>query len=202
VPNVVGMTQPAASVTLSQVYLNVGTVSQVYSSTVPAGSVISQSVAAGTTLPYGSFVNLVVSIGASPTAPVPYVVGMTQADAQSTLISANLTVGTISQAYSGTVASGNVISQNPASGISVAMGSAVDLTVSIGPQPETVPNVVGMTQSAASVTLSQVYLNVGTVSQEYSSTVPAWLVISQSVEAGTTLPYGSYVNLVISLGPQ
>ena len=203
VPNVVGMTQSSASVTLSLVYLNVGTISQQYSSTVPAGFVISQSPAAGTTLSYGSSVNLVVSIGASPTAAVPYVVGMTQADAQSTLISANLTVGTITQAYSDTVPSGNVISQDPASGVSVPTGSAVDLTVSIGPQPqETVPDVVGLTQAAASVVLSQVYLNVGTVSQEYSSTVPAGFVISQSVAAGTTLPYGSYVNLVISLGQQ
>ena len=203
VPNVVGMTQSSASVTLSLVYLNVGTISQQYSSTVPAGFVISQSPAAGTTLSYGSSVNLVVSIGASPTAAVPYVVGMTQADAQSTLISANLTVGTITQAYSDTVPSGNVISQDPASGVSVPTGSAVDLTVSIGPQPqETVPDVVGLTQAAASVVLSQVYLNVGTVTQAYSSTVPAGFVISQSVAAGTTLPYGSYVNLVISLGQQ
>jgi len=68
------------------------------------------------------------------TVTVPNVVGKTQANASSALTSAGLTVGTITQAYSSTVASGNVISQSPASGTSVASGTAVNLTVSKGPR--------------------------------------------------------------------
>ena len=66
------------------------------------------------------------------TVTVPYVVGKTQAAASSALTSAGLNVGTITQAYSSTVASGNVISQSPVSGTSVASGTAVNLTVSKG----------------------------------------------------------------------
>ena len=66
------------------------------------------------------------------TVTVPNVVGKTQASASSALTSASLTVGTITQAYSSTVASGNVISQSPVSGTSVASGTAVNLTVSKG----------------------------------------------------------------------
>jgi hypothetical protein len=64
------------------------------------------------------------------TITVPNVVGKTQAAGSSALTSAGLTVGTITQAYSSTVASGNVISQSPVSGTSVASGSAVSLKVS------------------------------------------------------------------------
>ncbi|MBN1507439.1 MAG: pre-peptidase C-terminal domain-containing protein [Sedimentisphaerales bacterium] len=64
---------------------------------------------------------------------VPNVVSQTQSWAQSAITSAGLVVGTISQAYSSAVAAGRVISQNPLGGATVAVGSAVNLTVSKGP---------------------------------------------------------------------
>jgi len=66
---------------------------------------------------------------------VPTVVGQTQSTAQSMITSALLVVGTITQAYSDTVASGRVISQNPAGGSVANVGSAVNLTISKGPAP-------------------------------------------------------------------
>ena len=66
---------------------------------------------------------------------VPNVVNQTQSTAQSMLTSAGLAVGTISQAYSSTVAAGRVISQNPAAGSTAVVGAAVNLTVSLGPVP-------------------------------------------------------------------
>ncbi len=66
---------------------------------------------------------------------VPTVVGQTQSSAQSTLTSFGLVVGTITYAYSDTVASGRVISQNPAAGSTAEVGSAVNLTISQGPAP-------------------------------------------------------------------
>jgi len=66
---------------------------------------------------------------------VPNVVGQTQSTAQSTITSASLVVGTITQAYSDTVPSGRVISQSPVGGSTAVVGSAVDLTISQGPAP-------------------------------------------------------------------
>jgi len=66
---------------------------------------------------------------------VPTVIGQTQSAAQSTITSAGLVVGTISHAYSDTVASGRVISQNPVGGSTAVVGSVVNLTVSKGPAP-------------------------------------------------------------------
>jgi len=66
---------------------------------------------------------------------VPNVINQTQSAAQSTIASAGLVVGTISQAYSDTVAAGRVISQNPTGGSTAVVGSAVNLTISQGPAP-------------------------------------------------------------------
>ena len=67
---------------------------------------------------------------------VPNVVGMTQADAQAAIGTAQLVVGTVTEEYSDTVPGGNVISQDPAAGTSVPIGSAVNLVVSLGQQGE------------------------------------------------------------------
>ncbi|MBW2657211.1 MAG: tandem-95 repeat protein, partial [Deltaproteobacteria bacterium] len=68
---------------------------------------------------------------------VPNVASQAQADAESALIGANLTVGTISTANSNTVPAAHVISQNPVAGMTVLQGSVVDLVVSAGPEPQT-----------------------------------------------------------------
>ncbi len=66
---------------------------------------------------------------------VPTVVGQSEAAAQSTLASAGLVLGTVTQAYSPTVSVGRVISQTPLSGSTANVGSAVDVTISKGPAP-------------------------------------------------------------------
>ena len=63
-------------------------------------------------------------------ATVPDVVGQTQADASTAITAAGLTVGTITQVYSATVAPGRVVSQSLAAGATVGYGTAVNLTVS------------------------------------------------------------------------
>ena len=64
-----------------------------------------------------------------------------------------------------------------------------------------VPNVVGLTQSAAASALTAAQLKVGTVTTASSSTVPAGEVISESPVAGARVNLGSAVNLVVSTGP-
>ena len=77
--------------------------------------------------------NAIRACAPSSTVSVPNVAGLTQAAATTSLTGAGLAVGTVSTATSPTVPAGSVISQAPASGTIVAMGSAVNLTVSIGP---------------------------------------------------------------------
>src|ERR1700674_3560868 len=133
---------------------------------------------------------------------VPNVEGLTQDAATTAITAAKLTVGTVTQQTSNTVATGKVISQDPASGNSVAQGSSVNLVISSGPQMVTVPNVEGLTQEAATTAITAAKLTGGTVTQQSSNTVATGKVISQDPASGNSVAQGSRVNLVISLGPQ
>lgn len=70
---------------------------------------------------------------------VPGVLGMTQAEAQGALVSAGLSVGTVSTGYSDTVASGRVMGQNPGYNAAVSREYPVDIVVSSGPVPSPPP---------------------------------------------------------------
>jgi beta-lactam-binding protein with PASTA domain/sugar lactone lactonase YvrE len=193
VPNVVTLTQAAATAAITSAGLKVGTVTQQTSTTIPAGTVIRQTPAAGTPAPIGSSVNLIVSSGAK----VPNVVGSTQAAATTTINNAGLVVGTISQQASTTVAIGRVISESPLAGTLASAGSVVNIVVSSG---TTVPSVVGSTQAAATTAITSAGLKLGTLVQQTSTTIPAGNVISQTPAAGAAASGGSAVNLVVSSG--
>jgi beta-lactam-binding protein with PASTA domain len=180
--------------------LTVGTVTTANSPSVPAGNVISQNPAAGTDVAPGSPVDLVVSLGPALVV-VPGVTGRPQAVAETAILAAGLTVGTVTTANSPSVPAGNVISQNPAAGTNVAPGSPVDLVVSLGPAPVAVPGVTGQPQAVAEAAIVAAGLTVGTVTTTNSPTVPAGSVISQNPAAGTTVAPGTPVDLVVSLGP-
>src|SRR5271165_3386696 len=201
VPNVEGLTQDAATTAITAAKLTVGAVTQQTRNTVAAGNVIFQDPASGNSVAQGSQVNLVISSG-PPMVTVPKVEGLTQDAATTAITAAKLTGGTVTQQTSNTVATGNVISQDPASGNSVAQGSRVNLVISLGPQMVTVPNVEGLTQDAATTAITAAKLTVGTITQQTSNTVVIGNVISQDPASGSSVAQGSQVNLVISSGPQ
>jgi beta-lactam-binding protein with PASTA domain len=152
---------------------------------------------------YSGSTSVAVSVTVTAAVPVsvPNVVGLTQAAASTAITGVGLTVGTVATATSNTVASGSVISQSPIAGASAASGSPVNLVVSTGPAAVSVPNVVGLTQAAASTAITGAGLTVGTVTTATSNTVASGSVISQSPLAGTAAASGSAVNLVVSTGP-
>lgn len=199
VPDVVGSTQASASASLVAAKLDVGKLTTQNSTAMPAGCVISQNPAAGSLVPEGSAVSLVISLG-PPMTVVPDVVGLTQQAGAASITNAGLVVGTVTSANSSSVPAGNVISQNPLGGTSVAQGSTVDLVVSTGPAQVTVPAVVGMSQSDAEAAITAAGLTVGSISTQHSSTVAAGVVISESPSAGSIVVSGSSVDLVVSLG--
>jgi len=148
----------------------------------------------------GSYITVSI-VGQNNNVTTPNVVGMTQANAQSAILAANLRVGTIATANSSTVPSGSVISQSPASGSNVATGSTVALTISQGSSTVSVPNVVGMTQTNAQTAILAANLTIGTITNAYSSTVPSGSVISQNPASGASVAQGSAVALTVSQGP-
>ncbi len=130
--------------------------------------------------------------------PVPDVVGQEREAAIQTLAGGGFGVGVVTQEYSLIVSAGAVISQNPAAGTSVQPGSTVDLAMSRG--GIAVPDTAGQTQGAAGELLTGAGLALGTVTEEYSLTVTAGVVISQSPAAGIQVLPAAPIALVVSRG--
>jgi serine/threonine-protein kinase len=198
VPNIVGMTVANANTTIKSVdNLKVGTVITEYSNTVAESRVISQNPAAGKAVTVSSKVKYIKSLG-KPI--VPNIVGKTDVNANKAITSIdNLKVGTVTTAYSNTVAAGKVISQSPTAGTAVMIGSSVDYKKSLG--KPIMPNVVGMAAADANTAITSVdNLKVGTVITEYSNTVAEGRVISQNPAASKAVTVGSKVKYIKSLG--
>jgi hypothetical protein len=66
----------------------------------------------------------------------------------------------------------------------------------------TVPNVVGLTQAAATTAIENAGLAVGSITTQSSPTPGAGLIISESPTAGSTAALGSAINLFVSSGGQ
>jgi beta-lactam-binding protein with PASTA domain len=135
---------------------------------------------------------------------IPNVVGKNLSDAKSQITNAGFVVGTETYQCSNTIPFGHVISQIPSEGTEFVRGSKVDLLISSGVCPTTqvnVPNVVGMTLDTARSAISNAGLVVWSITYANSNTVLQGQVVSQDPAAGTDVPVGTSVNLVISSGP-
>ena len=200
VPDLVGQSEAEALAAITATSFTAGTVLHINDAAVPAGHVVSHIPAGGNTAPPGSKINLVISSGPVMVL-VPSVTGLANVPAQTAIVGAGLAVGTLAQSFDPVVPVGSVLNQTPAAGTSVPLGSSVSLTLSKGPAPITVPHLVGQQQAAATASLVAASLAVGTVTETNSPTVPQGTVMGQSPAAGTPVPSGSAVNLLVSAGP-
>ena len=113
----------------------------------------------------------------------------------------NLVVGEITRKYSDTVDQGLVISAKPEPETSVRVDTAIELVVSKGLPPVNVPDLVGDSTDSAQNQLDKFNLEYAESGEEYDNKVPAGSIISQDPTAGTSVPQGSTVSVVVSLGP-
>lgn len=197
VPDVTGKSESEAQSKLEDLGLVVESKAS-YSSSVDKGKVISTDPKAGKVLKEGDTVTMTISLGAEKVS-VPNLIGKSEADAQSALSSAGLT-GSVSTSHSDSIAEGLVISQGTEAGKKVTAGTSVSFVVSLGKEKVSVPYLIALSKEDAQNALYDVGLDVGSVSEEYSETVEAGLVISQVTSAGTEVEKGTAVSFVISLG--
>lgn len=129
---------------------------------------------------------------------VPALVGLSKDEAATAAEEVGLTT-TIAAKVHDFSAPGAVISQDPAGG-TMTEGAAIALTISTGPPPLAVPNLVGMTMDVATVRLKTHQLEVGEVTNRFD-VAPAGTIIEQSPSDGR-LPWGSKVDVVVSRGPR
>ncbi|MEV7961245.1 Stk1 family PASTA domain-containing Ser/Thr kinase [Oerskovia paurometabola] len=195
----VGAPQAGAQQTLVAVDLR-NEVTEAYDDTFAAGTVISTDPEAGKKVRKDGTVHLLVSLGVKMIEIPSGLVGKPLDEATEALKDAGFTVGDPVDAYSDTVPAGIVTGVSEPEGSSVAHSTVPVLTVSQGPAPVTVPQVVGVEKDAALATLTGLGLDPSST-DDYSETVAAGLVISQTPENGTEGHRGDKVALVISLGP-
>lgn len=168
------------------------------------GTILEQDVKGGDTVKRGSQINVVIAGKGDSTSEmvkVPSVIGKTKSSAKSTLESAGFSVTFEYGDYNDSVAADVVTAQSPSAKNKAAKGSTVTVTLSPGQKPITVPNVVGASQSHAESALAGAGLKYTYADSQYSDTVPAGSVISQT-KSGETVAAGTTITLTLSKGKQ
>ncbi len=133
---------------------------------------------------------------------VPSVIGKTFEEAEAALNEQGLTASREEQS-SETIQAGYVINTDPEPGEEIAAGSTVRVIVSTGSANtnKKVPDLTGMTQSAAKSMLESMGLQLGEVTEEESDS-PAGTVIDQTVAPETEVAEGTSVGITIAVAKQ
>ncbi len=127
------------------------------------------------------------SAPARPSPSCPRSQGLAEADAVAAIAAAGLQVGATEQRFNASVPAGVAVKTDPAAGSEVEVGSAVTLTLSKGPKPVSVPDIVGSLQKDARAAIEAAGLVVGdssvvddlapkntVLSQDSTPPVPRW----------------------------
>lgn len=177
----------------------------------PEGTVLNQDPVGGSEVSAGTTINVIVagtenvdftdseSQSEQNDVPVPNVVGKLEKDASSTLSAAGFKVSKTYK-YDDSVDAGKVVSQSPRGG-NAQKGSTVTIVISQGKKSSTVPSVQGRSKKDAQAALQKAGLKVA-VKEEYSDSVKAGQVISQSVASGKIVPADTTVTITVSKGPE
>ncbi|HEY3612413.1 MAG TPA: Stk1 family PASTA domain-containing Ser/Thr kinase [Gaiellales bacterium] len=162
-----------------------------------AGVVVASDPAAGQVLHDGDTVLLKVSRGQKP---IPNIVGLTAADAQ-TALGSDFKSSEQSEA-SDSVPKGKITKSEPAPGVKTAVGSTVTYWVSTGPESVQVPNLVGKTEADARAALA----GAGLIVKEppgarCSDTVDVGSVAKQGTPTGTAVQKGKAIGFDLANSP-
>lgn len=133
-------------------------------------------------------------------AYMPYVIGLSEAEAEKKLKEGNLTMTISDRDYSDQFAEGLVMSQSPDPGEVVEKYSKVSVVLSLGPEQTDISqlDLVGMSYEDAADTLSDYGISAARA-EDYSDTYGTGMVMSF---APARAKKGDTVTLTVSLGPK
>jgi serine/threonine protein kinase/beta-lactam-binding protein with PASTA domain len=203
-PNLTTLSSSAAIDKAKSAHVTVQVGQPEFSSTVPKDAVVDQTPTAEQKVLRGDTVIIRLSQGPQLFQVPQYdpAGGTSLVDYKTELIAAHLNIADPpTSQYSPTVIAGNLISVDPAVGTNEKAGTTVTVTVSLGPQPITIVDYTGQPADQATTALTAAGFNVAPPSQDYSTTVAAGSVISQSPNIGTG-KLGDTITLDVSKGPQ
>ncbi len=155
---------------------------------------------AGSRIAEGATIEFTVSLGPQP-VPIPKLVGLTLDEARTQLERGRLKLGDPAKAFDETVETGRILSVETV-GTEAPPGTAILVKVSDGPAPRTVPaEMVGRPEAEANAKLAELKLT-AVKAEEFSETVPAGSVVRFDPPAGTQVPRGAPVQVVVSKGKE
>ena len=103
--------------------------------------------------------------------------------------------------YSIDVPQGALLSLSVDPGATLPHNTTITVTVSQGPKPVTMPDIVGKTKDEAQQALDDLRLTTNWT-ESFDDKIPQGQVISASVNSGDTLHWGDSVDVVVSKGPE
>ena len=192
VPPLINLTYQQAQLTLGRVGLR-GSATRVPRRTTP-DIVISQSPTAGTRVNPNSVVSIEVSM--VPTTTVPNLINQPITTASTLVSNKELAIQTSSVREENSVPEKTVLSQFPAAGATVPIGTIVQVVIS-KQNKIAVPNILSKTSREASTLIRNKKLTPG-ISHEINNSAREGLVFRQSPSAGTLVFPGATVSAVIA----
>ncbi len=118
-----------------------------------------------------------------------------------------LVAETLGERFDLEIEEGLVVGTDPEAGTTIDRETEITIVVSLGPEPTTVPNVVGQPEADARAALATSGFEVGESIRQFDSSVPDGSVIAvldadeQTLEAGTDSFKGTPVIPLVSVGP-
>ncbi|HEX2050773.1 MAG TPA: Stk1 family PASTA domain-containing Ser/Thr kinase [Actinomycetota bacterium] len=201
VPSLEGMTVDEARDELQDAGLELGAQTPVESDEAEPGVVVGQTPEAGETVAEGTEVS--VEVVAEPaTFDMPPVVGLTEADARSSLEGVGLVVD--ARPAESSEDAGVVVDQDPDAGADVTEGDTVTIFVSTGPaEQETMPGVVGMSGDEAEDLLEDDFgLNVQRIEEVFADCAePPGEVCDQDPAEGEPISEGDEATIFVQKEP-
>ena len=131
---------------------------------------------------------------------LPNFAGMQYDDAQREASKAHVSMRIVARHPDERVQKGGVLGQFPAAGEHVREGRIVDVIVSDGSMPTSVPNLSNMSLRDAQVELGNARLELGKVTSENSTTVSAGRVLAQHPDAFTNVSAGTKIDVTLATG--
>jgi serine/threonine-protein kinase len=161
----------------------------------PEGTVAGQSPRAGEQVDEGSEVEVRVSQGPEQ-VEVPDVLAQSESSARDELEAAEFEV-TVTEAPSDSTPAGLVSAQSPGPGEQAPRGSTVQITISTGPELDTVPEVVGETSGDARAMIQDAGFRPRTVFQDTTDPLEDGNVLDQDPPGNSGARPGSTITIIV-----
>ena len=149
---------------------------------------------------------VVLSMRPAKTYPVASFVGLDAKSVENDVSRYKWTVGTTVE-KSDDFDTGQVVSQTPGAGDTMAKGATLNLVVSDGPKLRSVPTIVKLAEADAVAAVTKAGLVPKKAGEEFSEDLDAgkvlrWTVDGQTLKDGDEVPKGKEVAYVLSSGPE